>query len=159
MFASQSGGLRAHIEPTQLGFEVNDSGEIQIVANNISFFNRAGMTEAFVTGYQVDIVNADGDPYPGLERPIYNLDGLGGRVPAGFVCPDAESSSCPLQGVPQEVQSEPIPFILVHAGVPVEMLLNGDYMMDAVITFYAERGRTAFTFQTSISVTYPVDLE
>lgn len=155
--SGSSGGLRANLEPTNLGFEVDNSGEITVVANNVTFVNPAGAAEALVIGYQVEyfaddgellIAHQDSDLYSGHQAII---------VPAGFHCGDGESQDCDLtERIGARMQSEPHSFILVPATVTRVILSENLTRVRAVLTFEALQGNRTVVVTEAVTVTYPV---
>lgn len=150
--------ISAGLQPTQLGFEVNDEGEITIVSNNVTFTNPANAPSALVTGYSIRFFD-DADSEIVLESNLTNVRGLSIQIPAGYVCPDAEAVSCDLNSrIPVPRQSQPEPFIFVPGPIAVAMLDAFAPMTraHAEITFFAVRDGVAIDWTVEVDVTYPV---
>jgi len=155
--SGSSGGLRANLDPTNLGFEVDNSGEITVIANNIDFVNPAGAPEALVTGYRVEYYADDGEPLITHQESDLHSRHQAVIVPAGFHCGDGESQSCDLgERVAARMQSEPKSFILLPATVALHILENDLTRVAATVTFEATQGGRAVEWQQPVTVTYPV---
>lgn len=149
--------LRADISPTVPGFEVDDSGDIIIVANNIQFTNAPNGAEAMITGYSVSVYNSAGESLLGPGSQIYS-DFQAIPVPPGYRCADGEDDCDVGERIPvNDASSEPRPFILTAGPVASHVVLSGQVTARAEITFYADWGaRRNYSWTGSTTITYPV---
>lgn len=156
LFGTAGTQLTAGFNPTQIGFEVSTTGEIEIIANNVSFRNPAGAAVATVTGYEIQVYDEAGSEFLGIGSELFNHH-LNIEVPAGFICPDGESQNCGLEErTPQSMASEPVPFVFLDGPTAIVLLDSGLNRLRAEVTFYAHRAGTPFEWTESVTVTYPV---
>ncbi len=156
LFGGAGNDLRADLSPTQIGFEVDDSGAIEIFSNNVTFRNPPGAAAATVTGYEIQIYDESGAEYLGIGTDLHNFH-LAIDVPAGYSCPDGESQACGLsERIPQSMASETQPFVFLDGVSAIELLASGRNRARAEITFYADQGGATLEWTESVTVTYPV---
>lgn len=154
--SEHSGTLRADFNPTMLGFEVDDSGKITIIANTVIFRNQAGAPPATVTGYEVRVYNNDGEELLGEGTDLFSGQ-LGITVPAGYKCSNPDVTSCDiLERVNADSSSEERSFILVAAPFAGHILENNLVRLTAEVTFYARQRNQPVEFTEFISITWPV---
>lgn len=161
IFGGIGSNLNANLNPTNLGFEVDDQGEIVIAANAVTFVNRAGAAEALITGYEIRFYNDGGTELIGIGSELYNHH-QAIIVPAGVICEveDLPLASCPLaQRHRTTQQSEEHTFTFVPADIATEMLTRSLTRVQAEITFYAEQGGSPTEWSQGTTVTYPVGVE
>ena len=151
-----AGGLGVNLQPTQLGFELDDAGTISIISNSVTFTNRANAAAALVTGYSIRFFD-DADAEIVVDSDLTNVDGLAIAVPAGYSCPGGETSECGIgERIPAEQQSDPFPFIFLPSTVAQELVLSGATRVHAEIAFEAERGGQSLDWTVLVDVTMPV---
>ncbi len=156
LFGGAGTQLSASLNPTQIGFEVSTSGEIEIISNNVTFRNPPGAAEATVTGYEIQVYDEAGSEFLGIGSELFNHH-LAIPVPAGYVCADSEVQNCSLgTRTPQATNSEPVPFVFLDGPTAIVLLDSGLNRARAEVTFYAHRGGSAFQWTESVTVTYPV---
>jgi|GEM_PF-4950381 len=148
--------LRAHIEPTQLGFEITDNG-LEFDIPNVTFTNRANAPQAEITGYEVRFYGDSGAPFPDVANNLYNDGHISVLVPAGYSCPEEDQTWCSLTERRYEPrQSEPMPFVMVPGTVGTEIVAHDLTRIRAVVTFFAEQAGSNVEWSGEITVTYPV---
>lgn len=150
--------IAVNLQPTQLGFEVNDSGEVTIVSNNVTFTNPANAPSARVIGYSVRFFDDAGAEIV-APSDLTNVRGLAIEIPAGYSCPDAESQVCAItERTPVPTQSQPLPFIFVPGPVALAILdvVAPQTRVHAEITFMAVRDGAQIEWPVLVDVTYPV---
>lgn len=86
----------AGFQPTSLGFEVDDEGQIEITSHVVTFQVAPGSVGGVVTGYDVAYFDNEGEPFIGAvdeENPqevedheFTNRDSLAARLPPGRTC-------------------------------------------------------------------------
>ena len=158
LFGGAGTQISAGLQPTQLGFEVNDSGEVTIVSNNVTFTNPANAPSALVTGYSISFFDDAGTEVV-VDSNLANVRGLSILIPPGYVCADAETEVCDLNSrtyVPR--QSQPEPFIFVPGPIALAILdiVAPMTRAHAEITFFAVRDGVAIDWTVEVDVTYPV---
>lgn len=152
-------GLKANLEPTNLGFEVDSSGRITVVANNVTFMNSPGASPVVITGYRVRFLTDDEGDSPLInyqETDLYS-DHLAIPVPPGYRCPDEDRTDCDMwERIPVSAQSEPSSFILLPHTIAEYILMNDVTRVRTAITFRAEQGRTEWEWTQEVTATMPV---
>jgi hypothetical protein len=155
LFGGADVALRADLQPTTLGFEVDDSGEITIVANSVQFRNPPNGAEATITGYTVEVFSEAGGELLGSGSDIFS-DNLAIRVPAGFTCRVEGAFCAPADRIPAATYSEPQPIIMVAGPIASHIVLNSLVRARAEVTFTADWGIRTVTFSQDVAITYPV---
>lgn len=156
LFGGAGTQLRADFAPTQIGFEVDDDGGIEIFSNSVTFVNPADAAAALITGYEIQIYNDAGSELLGIGTDLFNYH-LAIPVPAGYTCPEDDSQNCVVgTRIPQQTTSEPKSFVFLDGQTALFILGSGLTRARAEITFYADQGGRPIHWTESVTVTYPV---
>lgn len=156
LFGTAGAQLSAGFNPTQIGFEVDDTGGIEIISNNVTFRNPPGAPVATITGYEIQVYDEAGSEFLGIGSELFNHH-LAIEVPAGYACPDGESQNCELATrIPQATASEAVPFVFLDGPTAIVLLDSGLNRARAEVTFYADAGGAPYEWTESVTVTYPV---
>ncbi len=152
--------VRADFTPTALGFEVDDDGGIEVASHSVVFHARAGSLGGVITGYEIEYLDASGNPIIAGDSALYSRGSLAHPVPAGVQC--AESDPCRVTSSDStfvERLSEPRDnFISLPGEVAIEQLMNPTTGARGIVTFYATtHNGSDVSFDQEIAVTFPVD--
>lgn len=120
------------LDPSPLGFWVDDQGKITVPGHILTFRSKAGHVGAVIEGYEIEYLDASGSAlFPG-DTISHSKGSLNFRVPPGFLCPIAE-------GVNSEVAE-------------AECTIN----TPGVIIAQGEAVQTTATFMLSADIAYQI---
>ncbi|MEX2502342.1 MAG: hypothetical protein WD336_08190 [Trueperaceae bacterium] len=151
--------VRAGFTPTALGFEVDDKGEIEVPSHSIVFRSGSGSLGGVITGYEIEYLDASGNPILAGDSRLLSRGSLAHEVPAGIQCEASDPCTATSADASFAAQpSEPLEnFISLPGEIAIEQLVNPTTGARGIVTFHATTDNGSdVSFDQEIAVTFPV---